>query len=109
MIQNSVVQSVVQSGGEGGAKIVTLDLSTTPLTYYFRSGVGQVIILMLGAAEPESFFAFIDLDAGSLFYSSDIGGATVYDMNWETKAVSIDFPTDNFIAAYAIENPGIPL
>ncbi len=40
MIQNSVVHSVVQSGGEGDAKIVTLDLSTTPLTYYFRSGVG---------------------------------------------------------------------
>ena len=104
MIQNSVVQS-----GGGDAKIVPLDLSTTPLTYEFRGGFDQAIILMLGAAEPESFFAFIDLNAGVLFYSSDAGGATIDYMDWEAKTVSIDFPTDNFIAAYAIENPGIPL
>ena len=104
MIQNSVVQS---SGG--GAKIVTLDLSTTPLIYNFRGGVRQVIIFMLGAAESESFFAFIDLDTVMVFQSTDVGGARVDDIDWDAETVSIDFPTDNFIAAYAIENLGIQL
>lgn len=104
MIVNPVVQ-----GSDGGLAIIEVEPGETSITVR-GSGIhlDDFILLIFTPHEDQNFFAIFDFN-NETFKSSMQDQFYISDVNWDDKSVEIEYEAGLAVAAYIIENSGIPI